>query len=153
VLLHNTRNSRERYGDLRSQYAGCVAAERRGPSFFGKDGGGDFQGGMGEKVKASERLSRGAGEENTDGNSSFEDDCDDDAVGEEPIKIATKIRVKGKNIYVDFAASSPQVRGGMNAPWAVTVSATCYAIKCLTDPENPPNSGSYRPIKIDAPAG
>ena len=61
--------------------------------------------------------------------------------------------MKGDNIHVDFAGSSPQVRGGMNAPLAVTVSATCYAIKCLTDPENPPNSGSYRPIKIDAPAG
>lgn len=33
VLLHNTRNSRERFGDLRSQFAGCVAAERRVISF------------------------------------------------------------------------------------------------------------------------
>ena len=36
VLLHNTRNSRERFGDLRSQYAGCVAAERRVISFCEK---------------------------------------------------------------------------------------------------------------------
>ena len=39
----------------------------------------------------------------------------------------------------------------MNAPLAVTVSAACYAIKCITDPENLPNSGSYRPIKVNAP--
>ena len=41
----------------------------------------------------------------------------------------------------------------MNAPLAVTVSAACYAIKCITDPENLPNSGSYRPIKVNAPSG
>jgi len=41
----------------------------------------------------------------------------------------------------------------MNAPLAVTVSAACYAIKCITDPENLPNSGSYRPIKVNAPYG
>ena len=38
VLLHNTRNSRERFGDLRSEYAGCVAAERRVISFCEKYG-------------------------------------------------------------------------------------------------------------------
>ena len=38
VLRHNTRNSRERFGDLRSQYAGCVAAERRVISFCEKYG-------------------------------------------------------------------------------------------------------------------
>ena len=153
VLLHNTRNSRERYGDLRSQYAGCVAAERRVLSFCEKYGLETYQAAMEEIVNASERLTRAAIEKIPDGTYSFEDYCDDDAIGEEPIKIASKVTVKGDNIHVDFAGSSPQVRGGMNAPLAVTVSASCYAIKCLTDPENPPNSGSYRPIKIDAPAG
>ena len=135
VLLHNTRNSRERYGDLRSQYAGCVAAERRVHSFCEKYGLETYQAAMEEIVNASERLTRAAIEKIPDGTYSFEDYCDDDAIGEEPIKIASKITVKGDNIYVDFAGSSPQVRGGMNAPLAVTVSATCYAIKCLTDPE------------------
>ena len=85
--------------------------------------------------------------------STIEHFCDDDAISDEPIKIAARVSVKGNEIEVDFAGSSPQVHGGMNAPLAVTVSATCYAIKCLTDPENAPNSGSYRPIKVQAPHG
>jgi N-methylhydantoinase B len=153
VLLHNTRNSRERFGDLRSQFAGCVAAERRVLSFCEKYGGAVFEAAMEEIVDAAERLTRAAIAEIPDGTYSFEDFCDNDSITDDPIKIAAHVSVRGEEIAVDFSGSSPQVRGGMNAPLAVTVSATCYAIKCLTDPENMPNSGSYRPIKVNAPYG
>jgi N-methylhydantoinase B len=153
VLLHNTRNSRERFGDLRSQFAGCVAAERRVISFCEKYGALTFEIAMEEIVDAAERLTRAAIAQIPDGSYSFEDFCDNDSITDDPIKIAVRVTVKGDEIEVDFTGSSPQVRGGMNAPLAVTVSATCYAIKCLTDPENAPNSGSYRPIKVEAPFG
>jgi N-methylhydantoinase B len=153
VLLHNTRNSRERFGDLRSQYAGCLAAERRVLGFCTKYGVETFEAAMQHMVDASEQLTRAAIARIPDGCYEFDDYCDDDAIGDEPIKIAARVTVEGDSIHVDFTGSSPQVRGGMNAPLAVTVSATCYAIKCLTDPENPPNSGSYRPIRVEAPFG
>jgi N-methylhydantoinase B len=104
-------------------------------------------------LNASEQLTRAAIARIPNGSYTFEDYCDNDAISDEPIRIAVRVAVNGDEIYVDFTGSSPQVRGGMNAPLAVTVSATCYAIKCLTDPENPPNSGSYRPIKVEAPLG
>ena len=50
-----------------------------------------------------ERLTRGAIEKIPDGTYSFEDYCDDDAIGDEPIKIAAKVTVNGDNIHVDFA--------------------------------------------------
>jgi N-methylhydantoinase B len=153
VLLHNTRNSRERFGDLRSQYAGCLAAERRVISFCKKYGVDVVESAMEEILDASERLTLAAILKIPDGTYEFEDYCDNDAITDDPIKIAVRVTVRGEKIEVDFTGSSPQVRGGMNAPLAVTVSATCYAIKCLTDPENPPNSGSYRPIKVIAPSG
>jgi len=149
VLLHNTRNSRERFGDLRSQFAGCVAAERRVLSFCQKYGAETFQAAMEEMVAAAEKLTRAAIAKIPDGTYTFEDFCDTD----DPIRIAASVTVRGEEIEIDFAGSSPQVRGGMNAPLAVTVSAACYAIKCITDPENLPNSGSYRPIKVNAPYG
>ena len=153
VLLHNTRNSRERFGDLRSQFAGCVAAERRVLGFCQKYGASAFEAAMAEIVDAAEQLTRAAIAAIPDGTYRFEDYCDNDAITDEPIKIAACVSVRGDEISVDFTGSSAQVRGGMNAPLAVTVSATCYAIKCLTDPENPPNSGSYRPITVNAPYG
>jgi len=153
VLLHNTRNSRERFGDLRSQFAGCVAAERRVLSFCQKYGAETFQAAMEEMVAAAEKLTRAAIAKIPDGTYTFEDFCDNDAITDDPIRIAASVAVRGEEIEIDFAGSSPQVRGGMNAPLAVTVSAACYAIKCVTDPENLPNSGSYRPIKVNAPYG
>ena len=153
VLLHNTRNSRERFGDLRSQFAGCLAAERRVISFCEKYGVETFEAAMEHIVNASEQLTRAAIARIPNGSYTFEDYCDNDAISDDPIRIAVCVTVNGDEIHVDFTGSSPQVRGGMNAPLAVTVSATCYAIKCLTDPENPPNSGSYRPIKVEAPFG
>jgi N-methylhydantoinase B len=153
VLLHNTRNSRERFGDLRSQFAGCVAAERRVLSFCEKYGAGSFETAMEEMVDAAEKLTRAAIAQIPDGTYSFEDYCDNDAITDDPIRIAACVTVRGEEIAIDFTGSSPQVRGGMNAPLAVTVSAACYAIKCVTDPENLPNSGSYRPIKVNAPYG
>jgi N-methylhydantoinase B len=153
VLLHNTRNSRERFGDLRSQFAGCVAAERRVLSFCQKYGAGTFETAMEEMVDAAEQLTRAAIAKIPDGTYTFEDYCDNDAITEDPIRIVACVTVRGDEIAIDFTGSSPQVRGGMNAPLAVTVSAACYAIKCITDPENLPNSGSYRPIKVNAPYG
>ena len=153
VLLHNTRNSRERFGDLRSQYAGCLAAERRVLSFCQKYGTITFEAAMEEMVDAAETLTRAAIAKIPDGTYSFEDHCDNDAITDDPIRIVACVTVRGEEIAIDFTGSSPQVRGGMNAPLAVTVSAACYAIKCITDPENLPNSGSYRPIKVNAPSG
>jgi N-methylhydantoinase B len=41
----------------------------------------------------------------------------------------------------------------VNAPLAVTASASFYALKAVLDPELPPNAGAWRPIRIVAPEG
>lgn len=153
ILLSNTRNSQERMGDLRSQYAGCIAAERRLIELCHKYGPEAVEATMRGIVEAGERLTRQAIRKIPEGSYRFEDYCDGDGISDDPIKIAAKVDVAGDEITVDFTGSSPQVRGGMNAAVAVTISATCYAVKCLTDPENPANSGSYRPIKVIVPPG
>lgn len=153
VLTHNTRNSNERLGDLRSQYAGCVTADRRVIAYCEKYGAEVLAVAMEEIMDASERLTRAAIREIPDGVYTFEDYCDNDGIVDEPIRITACVTVAGDEVEVDLTGSSPQVRGGMNAPLAVTVSAACFAIKCLSDPENQPNSGSYRPIKVIAPPG
>jgi N-methylhydantoinase B len=54
---------------------------------------------------------------------------------------------------VDFSGSADQTAGAINAVFAVTASATYYAVRCVTDPDIPPNHGCYRPIDIEAPDG
>lgn len=153
VIRANTRNARERLGDLRSQYAGCVAAERRIIAYCDKYGADTVTNTMEKILDNSEILTRNAIKTIPDGRYEFTDYCDGDGVDYRPIRIAATVTVRDDSIHVDFANSEKQVRGGMNAPWSVTLSGTLYAIKCLTDPENPANSGSYRPISIEAPLG
>ena len=54
---------------------------------------------------------------------------------------------------VDFTGSAPQVRGSVNANYAITLSATFYVMKCLAAEAVPANEGLMRPIKLIAPPG
>ena len=54
---------------------------------------------------------------------------------------------------VDFTGSAPQVRGSVNANYAITLSATFYVMKCLAAEAVPANEGLLRPIKLIAPQG
>src|SRR6202011_3634269 len=67
--------------------------------------------------------------------------------------IAVRVTVKGDEINVDFTGSSPPGRGGKKDPLGAAGGAPLSPAKCPTHPENPPNSGSYRPIKVEAPFG
>ncbi|HLX38187.1 MAG TPA: hydantoinase B/oxoprolinase family protein, partial [Candidatus Binataceae bacterium] len=82
-----------------------------------------------------------------------EDFLDDDGFGTERIPIRVKIRIGGGQAIVDFAGSSPQVRGNVNANYAITLSATFYVMKCIASEEVPANEGLMRPIKVLAPSG
>lgn len=153
VLRNNARNTKERMGDLRAQFAGTVRGDQRLQALAVKYGPAVLLQAMEQILDNSERLTRAEIRKIPSGRYTFEDYCDGDGVTEDLIKIACAVQVDGDEVVLDFTGSSPQVRGGMNAPYAVTVSASLYAIKCITDPWNPPNSGSYRPVKVIAPPG
>ena len=78
---------------------------------------------------------------------------DDDGFGTGPIPIRVAIRIGGGRAIVDFTGSAPQVRGSVNANFAITLSATFYVMKCLAAEAVPANEGLMRPIKLIAPAG
>jgi N-methylhydantoinase B len=56
-------------------------------------------------------------------------------------------------VTVDFAGTAPQVAGNVNAPLSVAKSAVYFVVRCVTDPEIPPNHGCYEPVTVDAPPG
>ena len=101
----------------------------------------------------SERRMRTAIEELPDGTYSFAHVLDDDGQGNEDVRIHSTVSADGDPIVVDFDGTDPQIDGPINTVFTVTASATYYAIRCLTDPDIPPNVGCYRPIDIDAPSG
>lgn len=88
-----------------------------------------------------------------DGEYSFEDFLDDDGVSPEPVRIQAKLIIKGDSLVVDFAGSSPQVAGPLNARLSAARACVYYVLKATIDPDLPSCAGSYRPITVTAPEG
>ena len=77
-----------------------------------------------------------------------EDFLDDDGWSDEPVAVALAITVSPEKLVLDFAGSSPQRPGNINAVAPMTYSASFFAIKVLTDPEVPVNAGTFRSVEI-----
>jgi N-methylhydantoinase B len=56
-------------------------------------------------------------------------------------------------VQVDFAGSSPQVAGSVNAVRAITLSACFYMLRCLLAEDAPATAGILRPLTLLTPAG
>jgi N-methylhydantoinase B len=72
---------------------------------------------------------------------------------EEPIVIQTTITVRGGELLVDYAGSSPASRRAVNVVLNYTKAYTTYGVKCVVAPHVPNNAGSFRPVTITAPEG
>ncbi len=153
LLLANVRTPDERRGDLRAQQAANETARERLHDLADDYGTETLLEAIAEIQDYSERRMRTEIESLPDGSYRFEDVLDDDGRGTEDIRIEVTVTVDGDSISVDYTGSDTQTEGPINAVFAVTASATYYAVRCVTDPEIPPNAGCYRPIEIEAPEG
>ncbi|MGE0706019.1 MAG: hydantoinase B/oxoprolinase family protein, partial [Vicinamibacterales bacterium] len=70
-----------------------------------------------------------------------------------PAQIAVTVTIKGSDVRVDFAGSSPQLRNYKNSSLANTYSAVYVAISTMLGADIPHNEGSYRMVSVDAPEG
>jgi N-methylhydantoinase B len=153
LILANVRVPRDRLGDIRAEYAGCVTGERKLLALATKYGAGTVVDCMSAILAHGEQLTRAELEKIPDGTYCFTDYSDGDGVTDEPIKIQVAVTISGSNVSVDFSGSHPQTIGGMNCPLAVTYSSVQFAVKAAADPWNPANSGCYRPVRVIAPEG
>jgi len=153
MILANVRTPDERRGDIRAQEAANETARERVHEMV-RDYGADTLAAAFDEVKNySERRMRAELEEFPDGTYEFADLLDDDGRGNTDLPVEVAVTVEGDEVHVEFAGTAPQTEGPINAVLAVTSSATYYAVRCVTDPDIPPNHGCYRPITIDAPEG
>lgn len=152
TILANVRTPEERRGDLRAQTAANATGRRRFAELAGhhEEALGPA---LAEIMDYSERRMRTELDDLPDGTYSFTDQLDDDGRGNGPLPVEATVVVDGDAITVDFSGTAAQTEGPVNAVVAVTASATYYAVRCVTDPDIPPNHGCYRPIDIEAPSG
>jgi len=153
TILANVRTPDERRGDLRAQAAANDVGRERIGDLLDEHGCEGFAAAVDAIQTYSERRMRGAIEELPDGEYAFADVLDDDGHGSSDVRIATTVTIDGEELVVDFEGTATQTESPINAVRAVTASATYYAVRCLTDPEIPPNAGCYRPVELRTPTG
>ena len=140
-------------GDLDAQAATCAIGERELLRLAERYGEAALAHHFDRLIDYGEALTRKAISAWPDGDYAFTDFIDGDGFSPDPIPISCRIRVAGDRLEVDFAGSSPQVKGAINATLSFVKSATYLTIRCALDREVPNNAGVYRCIAVTAPEG
>ncbi len=153
LILANVRTPREREGDLTAQIAANRTGERRLREVISKYGLPEVVRYSAGLQRYSERMTRHVIAELPDGEYTFTDYMDDDGITPEPVKIQVSVRIRGDEAEIDITGSDPQVRGSVNANFAITMSAVYYCIRTLAHEQFPFNYGCMVPIRIIAPQG
>ncbi|HKK03102.1 MAG TPA: hydantoinase B/oxoprolinase family protein, partial [Gammaproteobacteria bacterium] len=72
--------------------------------------------------------------------------------GGETVRVAISIDARARRVTVDFAGSSAQAPGNLNAPAAICKAAVLYAFRCLVKRDIPLNEGCLLPVELRIPA-
>ena len=153
LILANVRTPDEREGDLTAQIAANRMAEARLHAIVQRYGRGPVESYAAAIQDYAERVMRSTIAGIPDGEYHFADFLDDDGIKPGPIRIAVAVRITNDRAEVDFEGSDQQTGGSVNANFAITLSATLYAFRCLVRDDVLYNAGISRPIHVNAPSG
>ncbi len=150
ILMTNIRVAEERHGDLKAHLAAFSVGERRLTALLDRYGKETVQACMEELKARSERQMRSYLEEIPDGTYEYEDWLDSDGVVNEPVRLHLALTIAGSGAHLDFAGSSPPLRGPMNSVISTTKSASYLGFKHIF-PDIPVNSGCFAPLSFHVP--
>jgi N-methylhydantoinase B len=153
-LARRMRNPRQRLADLRAQRAANLVGERRLLELVQRHGEASLRSGMEAILDYAERRTRSALAELPDGTYEASDVLENDGAGyEHDLTLRVAATLDGDRLVLDFTGTDEQVDGNLNCPLPVTLSASYFAVRVLTDPDAPPSAGAHRPVEVVAPEG
>jgi N-methylhydantoinase B len=154
-ILRSVRTPLEREGDLDAQIGACRVGEQRVLQLVAKYGMAKLAIWGEALLDYSERLVRAELKKMPAGIFDADDWLDDDGVTDEPRRIAVRLRIDPEEgaMDVDFAGSSGQVAGAVNAVRAITLSACFYVLRCLLGEDATATEGILRPLILHTPGG
>jgi N-methylhydantoinase B len=153
LLFANVRNPTERRADFEAQLAANERAGDRLRDLADEHGRGRLEAAFDAVIGYSRDRMTASIEGLPDGTYEAADALEGDGVTDDDIPICAAVTVEGGSLAVDFAGTADQVAGNLNAPLAVAKSAVYFVVRCVTDPEIPPNHGCYEPVSISVPDG
>jgi N-methylhydantoinase B len=153
LLLNNMRLPEDRRGDFHASLGACRIAEGRIRALLGKYGRKTVLDCIALNLDRSERRLRAKIATLPDGEYVYEDYLEFYPEGRfDPVLMRLTLTVRGDEITADFAGSNPQVPGVVNSTLATTGAGVLVAVKAALDPDGPINHGTFRPIRLLAPA-
>lgn len=155
LILANVRTPTERRGDLEAQLAANRIGERRLQEMADKYGVAEIEASMQELCAYSSRMVRACLREIPDGRYPNVDFLDNDGITDALVEIHVAIEIQGDEAVIDFSGTAGQVRGSVNAIYAITLSAVFYTFRCIAGVEVdvPSNAGCMEPLRVIAPMG
>jgi N-methylhydantoinase B len=151
-IARNVRLPKITAGDLGAQLASLHIGKVRLAALLDEHGANVFRAYIAELLDRAERVTRQFISAIPPGSYAFEDYLDDDGIDRAAlVRIRATVSVSGSDLDIDFAGSSPQLNGPLNADRAALMSAVYFAMKSVTDPMGPTNGGSFRPIRLHLP--
>ncbi|MCK5611494.1 hydantoinase B/oxoprolinase family protein [Candidatus Pacearchaeota archaeon] len=152
IIRKNVRTPELVIGDLESQVAAGNVGKLRILELFNEYNKELVLAAMNQLMDHSETLVRRKLENIPDGTYTFVDFMDNDGVDiEKCIKIRVTVTIKGSEFIVDFSGTNSQVKGPFNCSPSSVLSAICYVVMAITDPNIPCNAGCFRSITMKLP--
>ena len=154
ILRRNVRIPETFEGDLMAQVAACSVGARRLSALAENYGDNHLTAIFADLLDRSEAMTRDVLRSLPKGTYRAVDFLDNDGVDlDRRIRIQVAVTVDQNGMTIDFAGSSPQVRGPFNAVPSGSLAAACYVVRAITDPTIPTNGGCFRPIALRLPEG
>ncbi len=150
-LRLNTRLPEVSIGDLSAQIASIRTGERRLTQLLNRIGIDVYQSACLNIFEQSRKLDRAAIAELSDGTFYREGYLDNDGVGDDPVKIALKLTVRGEEMIVDLAGTSGPVAGSVNCGSVQTESLLRLAYKTMINPERAITGGAFETMTVKIP--
>jgi N-methylhydantoinase B len=151
LILANVRTPQERRGDLEAQRGACAAGGAGWRALLAREGAPRMKAACDALLDYTERRARARLREIGDVSGTAEDILEGDGVSEVPVPFKVKLQVRRGTLHLDFAGTSPRVRGNVNTPRAVARAAAIFVLRSLLDDDVPTNEGIARPIEILTP--
>lgn len=148
LVLQNTRLPAAQEGDFRAQLNALSVGARRLEELMADHGGEQLLAAIDELGDRSERQMRSYLEQIPDGRYHFTDAVE--AGADLDLAIEVELSVRGSDVQIDFAGSSPSYLGPMNLARPTTITAALSAFKHLF-PDVPINGGCFRPFHFVFP--
>ncbi|MCB0188626.1 MAG: hydantoinase B/oxoprolinase family protein, partial [Caldilineaceae bacterium] len=148
LIEANVRLPKSVAGDIQAQIAACRVGERRLGELLAKYGVVCFEDAVAQVMMNTESQVRTRLQQLPNGVATAEDWHDAAGPGGAPIYICVQVTKQHDHLTFDFTGSDPATSSSLNQGWGAFLSSCRAIFKCITQPQDAANDGSFRALTV-----